>query len=391
MKSIRERDHRRVYTLLALALTLLFFTRAESSYAAAFVIRTGPDDENRICAFEDDGDLVFYTEDANGAATGGVVTGTAEQLTPDAARREFIVRDTERDRVVALVNPDNGMMYIRGKCYENARPWEDPNETKFLVRANGTVVASIDNRGDLHLRGQVYPRSMVLDPGHGGNDSGATAAPGSGYDNEETLNLDLALLVRDELEDMGTTALDKVRVVMTRTIDERIEPIDRAHMANINNVALLLSIHFNSGGTSPHAMEAIVRIAGTSQLNMADDEDFANDILDSAHESYRYYNPTAVPPVVEPGHDILIRTLVYGAFAVLSDHVDYLNNTVLYHPLVASILEIDFIRNSGFNELWNDLDAGETSPVAGRSPADVQADVAEAIAAEIYSQLGLNN
>src|SRR5262249_43854315 len=57
------------------------------------------------------------------------------------------------------------------------------------------------------------PRPLiVIDPGHGGLDSG-TIAPSTG-DNEKTIVLDFSLKLRDKLEKTG-----KYRVAMTRTDD----------------------------------------------------------------------------------------------------------------------------------------------------------------------------
>src|ERR1043166_1555309 len=69
------------------------------------------------------------------------------------------------------------------------------------------------------------PRPLiVLDPGHGGLDSG-TIAPSSG-DNEKTIVLEFALKLRDKLEKTG-----KYRVAMTRTDDHFVPLADRVRLA----------------------------------------------------------------------------------------------------------------------------------------------------------------
>ena len=81
------------------------------------------------------------------------------------------------------------------------------------------------------------PRPLiVLDPGHGGLDSG-TVAPSTG-DNEKTIVLDFALKLRDKLEKSG-----KYRVAMTRADDHFIPLGDRVRFARTNQAALLISIH----------------------------------------------------------------------------------------------------------------------------------------------------
>jgi len=80
------------------------------------------------------------------------------------------------------------------------------------------------------------PRPLVvIDPGHGGLDSG-TISPGG--DNEKTIVLDFALKLRDKLEKSG-----KYRVAMTRADDHFVPLSDRVRFARTNQAALLISIH----------------------------------------------------------------------------------------------------------------------------------------------------
>ncbi|HML12878.1 MAG TPA: N-acetylmuramoyl-L-alanine amidase [Xanthobacteraceae bacterium] len=80
------------------------------------------------------------------------------------------------------------------------------------------------------------PRPLVMiDPGHGGLDSG-TIAPGG--ENEKTIVLDFALKLRDKLEKTG-----KYRVAMTRTDDHFVPLADRVRLARTSQAALLISIH----------------------------------------------------------------------------------------------------------------------------------------------------
>ena len=87
--------------------------------------------------------------------------------------------------------------------------------------------------------------TVVLDPGHGGHDSGGT---GHGL-REKDLTLDTALRLRDELQRAG------LRVVMTRTDDRFIELDDRVALANryARAGAIVVSLHYDAvGGSSAH-------------------------------------------------------------------------------------------------------------------------------------------
>jgi N-acetylmuramoyl-L-alanine amidase len=80
------------------------------------------------------------------------------------------------------------------------------------------------------------PRPLVvLDPGHGGLDSGTVAPTG---DTEKTIVLEFAQQLRDRLEKSG-----KYRVAMTRTDDRFVPLADRVQLARSRQAALFLSIH----------------------------------------------------------------------------------------------------------------------------------------------------
>lgn len=76
---------------------------------------------------------------------------------------------------------------------------------------------------------------IVLDPGHGGIDNGTRAASG---EEEKTLVLDFALVLRDKLEQTG-----KYRVVMTRSDDRFVELAERVKLARQREAQLFISIH----------------------------------------------------------------------------------------------------------------------------------------------------
>ena len=85
--------------------------------------------------------------------------------------------------------------------------------------------------------GKGDPRPIiVLDPGHGGIDTGTKTADGDIL--EKTIVLEFATLLRDQLEKTG-----HYRVVMTRSDDTFIPLDDRVRMARIRQAALFVSIH----------------------------------------------------------------------------------------------------------------------------------------------------
>jgi N-acetylmuramoyl-L-alanine amidase len=87
----------------------------------------------------------------------------------------------------------------------------------------------------------ISPRAVsgtvVIDPGHGGRDPGATSYHGY-Y--EKTVNLRIARKLASYLENRG------VRVIMTRNNDTFIELNERAEIANRAGADLFVSIHCDS-------------------------------------------------------------------------------------------------------------------------------------------------
>jgi N-acetylmuramoyl-L-alanine amidase len=87
--------------------------------------------------------------------------------------------------------------------------------------------------------------TVLIDPGHGGKDSGGTSGRLAPFQREKDLTLDTAKRVRDELKRAG------LRTLMTREDDHFVELDDRVAMANqLGAHAILVSIHYNATGSS---------------------------------------------------------------------------------------------------------------------------------------------
>lgn len=98
-------------------------------------------------------------------------------------------------------------------------------------------------------RPQLPPgiRTIVLDPGHGGTETGAIGPSGI---QEKELTLILARDLEARLEQMG------IRVILTRNEDGNLPHDNRTAIANQNQADLFISIHLNSSlGTGAHGAE----------------------------------------------------------------------------------------------------------------------------------------
>jgi N-acetylmuramoyl-L-alanine amidase len=93
---------------------------------------------------------------------------------------------------------------------------------------------------------------IVLDPAHGGTDSGARGASGAV---EKDIVLQFARTVRAEIERQG------YRVVMTRNDDSNPTHDDRAAIANSHRDAIFITLHLSSTGTVGTARTYYYQIA----------------------------------------------------------------------------------------------------------------------------------
>jgi N-acetylmuramoyl-L-alanine amidase len=89
-------------------------------------------------------------------------------------------------------------------------------------------------------RNPALIRLIVLDPGHGGSDTGARGKQGV----EKTLTLDIARRVERYLEQTNVNA------VLTRTSDKTLGLPDRVDLTGSKRADLFVSIHVNSGGSA---------------------------------------------------------------------------------------------------------------------------------------------
>ncbi|MBI4662633.1 MAG: N-acetylmuramoyl-L-alanine amidase [Verrucomicrobia bacterium] len=82
------------------------------------------------------------------------------------------------------------------------------------------------------------PRVVVIDPGHGGKETGSTSVLNSGFEKDYTL--DWALRVKPLLQSNGW------KVLLTRASDVHVSLLERVHFAERAKADLFVSLHFNS-------------------------------------------------------------------------------------------------------------------------------------------------
>jgi len=129
--------------------------------------------------------------------------------------------------------------------FEAVRRGLDTVLTLHLARPMGAEVASSPDGVRISLvkpavTGKLAGKVVIVDPGHGGSDSGAK----SGGSVEKDLTLAVSKLLTEELTKAGAT------VIMTRKTDVFIPLAVRSDISNRNHADLYISIHINSTGGS---------------------------------------------------------------------------------------------------------------------------------------------
>ena len=119
----------------------------------------------------------------------------------------------------------------------------------FLLLINALDSAAGDENGKLN--------TVVIDPGHGGEDPGASGLKTKEKDIVLSVALNLGKLINENQKD--------VKVIFTRSEDKFIPLHERAEIANRNNADLFISLHANANtnhavyGAETYAMGSIYK------------------------------------------------------------------------------------------------------------------------------------
>jgi N-acetylmuramoyl-L-alanine amidase len=152
-------------------------------------------------------------------------TGSASELEPRAARSD---REAEADLPSPTARPPPEL-FARSEIPSVEEESPTPLPTVFLPTPSPRPTRSPAPTS--------APRTVVIDPGHGGKDPGA-----QGYGPpEKDVTLAIAKLIAEKLAESGDA-----RVVLTRTDDRFVSLEERTATANAEAAELFVSIHANA-------------------------------------------------------------------------------------------------------------------------------------------------
>ncbi|HTF99055.1 MAG TPA: N-acetylmuramoyl-L-alanine amidase [Nitrospirota bacterium] len=158
---------------------------------------------------------------------------------------------------------------IHDAAVAGLEPWEEGGRTYAVIRLDAPAGSFKDFtlRGpdriviDISRSGTASPPPrteqnvlVVLDPGHGGKDSGLIAGPGT----EKSVDLELAQAVRKILR-----KADRFRVLLTREKDQSLSLDERAAAANAAGAAVFVGIHASAGADARVYIQDLVDESGS--------------------------------------------------------------------------------------------------------------------------------
>ncbi|MEI2462629.1 N-acetylmuramoyl-L-alanine amidase [Niallia taxi] len=160
-----------------------------------------------------------------------------------------ILHDGTNIRSDASVNASVLFVAAKGESYqatEEVGDWYkielDSGDTGYvanwIVQESGSGQASTTKqKSDSDETGDLKGKTIVIDPGHGGKDSGTIGTIGT---LEKTLTIRTANLLADKLRAAGSN------VIITRQNDIFITLQDRVNISNLNRADAFISIHYDS-------------------------------------------------------------------------------------------------------------------------------------------------
>lgn len=159
---------------------------------------------------------------------------------------------------------------------------------KLLILLISCTILPYWIREDTYGRTKSGQFVLVIDPGHGGKDTGALGS----YSKEKDINLSVALLVGKYISMKNPD----VKIVYTRKSDVFIGLKERANLANRINADLFISIHSNSSlSRSPSGVETYVFGMSSTEdnLEVAKRENSVILLEDNYKEKYQGFNPNS--------------------------------------------------------------------------------------------------
>ncbi len=170
------------------------------------------------------------------------VTANSLNVTSSASANSSLLGTLIKGTKIDVINISNNWAKIK---YNNKDAYVNATYLKMVNTSSNEETEIVENPKYSNIK-------IVLDAGHGGNDSGAVG--GLIKLKEKDLNLEMAQKVESKLKALG------FNVIMTRTDDTYKTLSSRYTLANDDNANIFLSMHFNfADNTSANGIETLYK------------------------------------------------------------------------------------------------------------------------------------
>ncbi len=187
-------------------------------------------------------------------------------------------------RLVLRLRSGSQEMYVNGVKFMLSLPVTSQGNDVLVSRIDLSKLIDPVLRPSHIAKGPPFT-TVVVDPGHGGHDSGARGV----FGNEETYTLDTSMRLARLLQARG------LKVLMTRTRDSYPSLPQRVAAANAAPSSIFVSVHFNSGGSNAQGVETYALAPqGTNRSRKEDNENDAVRFRGNSRDSENIALATAV-------------------------------------------------------------------------------------------------
>ena len=292
---------------------------------------------------------VAVGSDLQGRGVGLVSNWTVDSAAGAARVRLALVRPAQVRRRFLLPPADGVSVYRYVIDLEPAAPQElaAQDATPKLIPANAIGAPASEPAITAHLK-----KVIVIDPGHGGHDPGASGA----MSREKDLNLAAARVLKAKLERSG-----RYKVVMTRNDDVYVPLETRVQIARRADADLFISLHSDSGSSSD--------LHGATVYTLSDkgSERTAHGVMDSSNWFINVDLPGQTRAVNQILLDLTQRATRNRSDAFAEDLLGHIGERAQQHAshrdasymvllapdVPAVLLEMGFITNADDERLLN--------------------------------------
>jgi len=228
-----------------------------------------------------------------GAAWKLVMIGGNEYVTAQGVKEFYKFTALERSgttvalrspRLVLRLRSGSQEMLVNGVKFMLSLPAASQGKDVLVSRIDLSKLIDPVLRPSHIAKGPPFT-TVVVDPGHGGHDTGARGV----FGNEEAYTLDTSLRLAKQLQARG------LKVVMTRTSDMFPSLPQRVEVANAAPSSIFVSVHFNSGGSSAQGVETYALAPqGTNRSRKEDNDNDAVRFRGNSRDSENIALATAV-------------------------------------------------------------------------------------------------